>query len=142
MNYRENNVSLFGKLNQPLDYTAYSTMNIGAAQSQVRRQTSDPYLSLYLVKDYSYIDGKITTKPDDSTQYVELLSSLGGLWTGLTSGELLIVYLYTQSHLMLYIVDKLYLSKKVKEENKSPRVMKRLGSKIDENDVNAINALT
>ena len=114
MSFMENDLVLFGKRDEEIDWRPFATANIGSIDEQLtRKSAADPYLTLYLVQDYTYINGHITTTPENNYVYIELLGSLGGLWSGLTCAGVIIVALYTKSHLMLFIVDKLYLTRRI-----------------------------
>ena len=74
MSFRENDLELIGDADEDLDWQPFATATVGAADTQQRRTASDPYLSLYLIQDYTYVSGLIRTELDSETQYVNLLS--------------------------------------------------------------------
>ena len=49
MSFRENDLELTGNADEDLDWQPFATATVGAADTQQRRNASDPYLSLYLV---------------------------------------------------------------------------------------------
>ena len=64
MSFRENDLELTGNADEDLDWQPFATATVGAADTQQRRNASDPYLSLYLVQDYTYVSGLIKTELD------------------------------------------------------------------------------
>ena len=55
MNFRENDLELVGNEGEDLDYENFATATVGPVDGISRRDVTDPYFSLYLVQDYTYI---------------------------------------------------------------------------------------
>lgn len=116
MNFMENDLILYGSEDQELDWSPFATATLGSEQI-LARSSNDPYLSFNLVQDYTYINVKIKTAPMSLYSYIDIVSDMGGLWSGVRGVAFLIVYLNTKQQLLLMIVNKLYLTKRVLNSN-------------------------
>lgn len=73
MDFMENDLVLYGRKGEEIDWVPFASASIGQEDSQ-SRGVNDPYLSVHLGQDYSYINANINTEEDSMWDYLDVLS--------------------------------------------------------------------